>query len=182
VARAIALNRSAFAELYERYVERVYRYILFRTGNPTDSEDILGNVFLKAWRNIGHFRLQGETSFSAWLFTLARNEVTDRHRRPRDLVSLDLAGDVMASAALSGNPEAVLEWRLTVEELCRALSLLTDEQREVVLLRFVEGLSAREVGAIMHKREGTVRGMQFRAIEALRRAITEKQEDHGHAG
>ncbi len=175
VARAIQGDQLAFTELYERYVERVYRYISLRTGNPIEAEDTVSNVFLKAWRSISRFKPQREASFAAWLFRLAHNEVVDSYRRPRDLVSLDFAGDLSIGESPIGNPERQIEWRLTMAELSGALGALTSEQREVILLRFVEDLSAREVGEIMGKREGTVRGMQFRAIEALRRALTEKE-------
>jgi RNA polymerase sigma-70 factor (ECF subfamily) len=171
VARAIQRDAAAFTELYERYVERVYRYIRLKTGNSAEAEDLLSTVFLRAWWSIGRFHPKGETSFAAWVFRLAHNAVVDGFRRPRDTVSYELASEEVAAQALSSNPELHLQWRLTVEELHHALAALTEEQREVVLLRFVEGLSAREAGSIMCKHEGTIRGLQFRAIQALRKAL-----------
>lgn len=170
VARAVQRDTEAFSELYTLYFARVYHYLRLRVGNQPDAEDLTSMVFLRAWNAIDHFAPRHEAAFSGWLFKLAHSLVIDRYRRARDTTSLDaeLARDADDSRSTA---EAELEWRLTVAELHQALKALTDEQREVVVLRFVEGLSAREVGDIMGKQEGTVRGMQFRAIVALRRAM-----------
>jgi RNA polymerase sigma-70 factor (ECF subfamily) len=172
IARAVRRDREAFGALYDVYFERIYRYVRLKMGDPVEAEDVTGAVFLNAWRNMEHFVPQGEGSFQAWLFRLAHNALVDRYRRQRDIDPLDAVEEYRLPVDARFNPEAVLEQRLTVEELHDALRTLTEEQREVVLLRFVEGLSAREIGEIMGKQEGTVRGMQFRAIEALRRALT----------
>ncbi len=170
VARAVQRDTEAFSELYNLYFGRVYRYVRLRVGNQPDAEDLTSMVFLRAWNAIDHFTPKHEASFAGWLFKLAHSLVVDRYRRARDMTSLDAelsldADDPRATA------EAELDWQLTVAELHQALKALTDEQRKVVVLRFVEGRSAREVGDIMGKQEGTVRGMQFRAIVALRRAM-----------
>lgn len=180
VAKAIRRDREAFGQLYSLYFDRLYRYARLKTGNPVDAEDLTESVFLSAWRSIDRFSPKGDTSFSAWLFRLAHNALVDRYRRGREHVSLETVEHLSTYERDGLNPETVLEWRLTLSELHRALFALTDEQREVVLLRFVEGLSAREVGDIMGKQEGTVRGMQFRAIEALRRALSLVREEKAH--
>jgi RNA polymerase sigma-70 factor (ECF subfamily) len=172
VARAIERDRDAFGALYDLYFERIYRYVRLKLGDAVEAEDVTATVFLNAWRSIEQFAPQGENSFLAWLFRLAHNALVDRYRRRRDVTPLQDVEDYHLPTDASFDPERVLDWRLTVAELSRALETLTEEQREVVVLRFVEGLSAREVGQIMGKQEGTVRGMQFRAIEALRRALT----------
>lgn len=170
VARAVQRDAEAFSQLYSLYFARVYRYVRLRVGNQPDAEDLTSMVFLRAWNAIDHFAPKHEASFAGWLFKLAHSLVVDRYRRAHDTTSLDdeLSRDEDTPHSTT---EAELEWRLTIAELHQALKALTDEQREVVVLRFVEGLSAREVGDIMGKQEGTVRGMQFRAILALRRAL-----------
>jgi RNA polymerase sigma-70 factor (ECF subfamily) len=180
VERAIARDAEAFGELYNRYFERIYRYLRLKVGNPTDAEDVTAVVFLSAWRGIERFSPKHEASFAGWLFRLAHNALIDRYRRERSTVSLEEALDESTAEDVTLSPEAALEWRMTLAELQRALWALTEEQREVVILRFVEGLSAREVGDIMGKQEGTVRGMQFRALEALRRALARMQEAQPH--
>ncbi|HLZ23167.1 MAG TPA: sigma-70 family RNA polymerase sigma factor [Ktedonobacterales bacterium] len=180
VARAIKRDAEAFSLLYNLYFDRVYRYVWLRVGHAADAEDVTAAVFLSAWRTIDRFSPKHELSFAGWLFRLAHNLLIDRYRRMRETVSLDsMAHETVEMGAFPG-PEAELEWRFTLTDLHNALLTLTKEQREVVLLRFVEGLSAREVGSIMGKQEGTVRGMQFRAIEALRRALSLAEERHAH--
>lgn len=178
VTRAIQRDREAFSQLYNLYFDRVYRYARLKVSHTADAEDVTAAVFLSAWRMIDRFSPKHELSFAGWLFRLAHNVLVDRYRRKRETVSLDSVGnDALGIGAFPG-PEIELEWRLTLAELHDALLNLTEEQREVVLLRFVEGLSAREVGSIMGKQEGTVRGMQFRAIESLRRALSFAKERH----
>jgi RNA polymerase sigma-70 factor, ECF subfamily len=182
VARAVRRDRDAFGQLYNLYFERVYRYARLKLGNPVEAEDVTAAVFLSAWRAIDQFRPKHDASFAGWLFRLAHNALVDRYRRMKPMVSLDAGLDEALAEQEVTSPEAALEWQLTLAELHQALQQLTEEQREVVLLRFVEGLSAREVGDIMGKHEGTVRGMQFRAIEALRRALAYVQGRQPHSG
>lgn len=171
VERAIARDREAFGALYDLYFDRIYRYALLKVSDPAEAEDLAATVFLNAWRGIGHFVSRGPGAFGAWLFRLAHNALVDRYRHLRDAAPLDEVEERDLPADGRDDPASVLDWSLTVEELRRALGMLTDEQREVVLLRFVGELSAREVGERMGKQEGTVRGLQFRAIEALRRVL-----------
>ena len=170
VARAIRRDRDAFSQLYDRYFRRIYRYVWLKVNNKADAEDVTSAVFLNAWRCIDRFSPKHDGSFLAWLFKLAHNALIDRYRRERDTISLD----ALETGRLDGSshqPEDALESRLTIMAVQQALRHLTNEQRDVVLLRFVEGFSAREVGDILGKHEGAVRGMQFRAIEAMRRAL-----------
>lgn len=168
VARAIQRDADAFAQLYDLYFDRIYRFVRLKLNNPADAEDVTAGVFLNAWRSIERFSPKHDASFVAWLFRLAHNALVDRYRRERETVPLDSAAPI---ASMVNNPEAEVEWQTTLDELHHAINELTEEQRDVVLLRFVEGFSARTVGDILGKQEGAVRGMQFRAIEALRRAL-----------
>lgn len=176
VSRARARDHEAFTELYRLYYERIYRHVRLKVHSPVDAEDITSNVFLNAWRTIDQFIPRRESSFAAWLYSIAHNGVIDRLRRFRDEMSLDISDKHPAAHATEPGPESQIEGQLAIDELYAALETLTPEQREVVLLRFVEGLSAREVGDIMGKNEGAVRGMQFRAIDSLRRALARGSE------
>lgn len=175
IARAIRHDREAFAQLYFRYAGQIYRYVWLRVSNQADAEDLTSGVFLNAWRSIGKFSPKHDSSFVAWLFKLARNALIDRYRRERDEVSLDTIETIHLNESFA-NPDTYLESQLTIVALREALDALTSEQRDVVLLRFVEGLSAREVGDILGKNEGTVRGIQFRAIQSMRRALNVVRE------
>jgi RNA polymerase sigma-70 factor, ECF subfamily len=171
VSRAIQRDHEAFGALYERHFERIYRYVRLKVGDPQEAEDVTSVVFLNAWRGMERFNPRGQGSFAAWLFRLAHNALVDRFRRRRDMAPLETVAEHQLPVDVSFHPEAVLERRMTIDELHGALQALTDEQRDVILLRFVEGLSGREIADIMGKQEGAVRGMQLRALEALRRAL-----------
>lgn len=181
VSRAAQRDHDAFSQLYTLYFDRIYRYVRLKLGNAAEAEDTTSTVFFNAWRTIHNFSPQRESSFAAWLFRLAHNAVIDRYRSMRDVVSLDAGERHQALHAMLPGPEAQIEHKLAISELSAALKLLTEEQREVVLLRFVEGLSAREVGDILGKQEGAVRGMQFRAIESLRRAMMKHDDEADHS-
>lgn len=172
VARAIQGDTEAFGQLYGCYFERIYRFVRLRVGNPSDAADITHDVFLKALRNIGRFSPRHESSFEVWLFTLARNTLIDGWRRSPHEVPFDALLDEPLAEDIASDPERVADWHITLEELQQALVALTEEQREVILLRFFVGLSARKAGAILGKQEGTVRGIQFRALAALGRALS----------
>lgn len=179
VLRASLRDHDAFGQLYQLYLDRIFRYVRLKVGNAVEAEDITSMVFCNAWRTIHNFSPQRDSSFAAWLFRLAHNAVIDRYRSARKDVSLNSGERRLAMHLMLPGPEAQVERKLTIIELGAALKLLTEEQREVVLLRFVEGLSAREVGEILGKQEGAVRGMQFRAIDALRRAMI-RRDEAGH--
>jgi RNA polymerase sigma-70 factor (ECF subfamily) len=176
VERATQRDTVAFERLYSLYFDRVYRFVRLRLDNPADAEDVTATVFYRAWSQIDRFSPKHDASFAVWLYRLARNLIVDTYRRAHVVLPLDRAIEHDAGGEPTGDAENEVEWRLTVAELRVALLALTDEQREVVVLRFVEGLSARAVGEIMGKQEGTVRGMQYRAIEALRRVLAGKGE------
>jgi len=176
VARATRRDRDAFSQLYGRYFHRIYRFIWLKINNRADAEDLTSGVFLNAWRTIDRFSPKHDASFIAWLFKMARNALIDRHRREPEVVSLEALKLIDLLDESSTRPEDEVELRITLLAVQDALEMLTSEQRDVVLLRFVEGLSAREVGDILGKSEGTVRGLQFRAIEAIRRALKHARE------
>lgn len=175
VKRAIRGDREAFSQLYFRYADQIYRFARFRLQNRDDAEDLTSGVFLNAWGSIKRFSPKHDSSFGAWLFKIARHAVTDTYRRARDVVSLDAMESIPVDEA-TASLEDVLEARLTLLTLYQALNMLTSEQRDVVILRFFVGLSAREVGDILGKQENAVRGMQFRALEAMRRALERARE------
>jgi RNA polymerase sigma-70 factor, ECF subfamily len=170
VARAIRRDKDAFSRLYIRYVDQLYRFIRPRVNTPADAEDLLSNVFLNAWRWIDRFSPKHDGSFLAWLYTLAHNLLIDRYRRHRDEVSLDALEPLFHNESAM-QTDGELETRLTMMDLQQALTSLTTEQRNVVCMRFLQGFSAREVGDFMGKRENAVRVLQFRALDALRRAL-----------
>lgn len=167
VLDAKAGDAWAFGRLFDELHEPVYRFIASRVARPTDAEDLTQLVFVKALEALPRYEPRG-VPFGGWLFRLARNTIIDHARTRHDHAELDAAADRPADGA---GPEHVALLRQDLDAVARALAQLTDEQREAIELRFFAGLSAREAAEAMGKQEGTVRGLQFRAIAAMRRTL-----------
>ncbi len=167
VQEARAGDAWAFGLLFDHYHLPVYRYIASRVQRPSDAEDLTQLVFVKALEALPRYEARG-IPFGGWLFRLARNCVIDHVRTRHDHLDLDTASGRAGSDA---GPDEVTLARQELDEVAVALAALTDEQREAIELRFFAGLSAREAAAVMGKQEGTIRGLQFRAIAALRRQL-----------
>lgn len=170
IERARSGDRAAFGELYDLHAASVYRYLLYRVRQPSDAEDLTSEVFTRAFANIHRYRWQGK-SFLAWLYTIARNAVTDRRRRERPTVDLDSAFTIAEDGPTAHERAVHGE---AVEALRGAVKYLTTEQQEVLVLRFVENLSSREVAQMLGKNEGAVRALQFRALCRLRKLLEEE--------
>ncbi len=167
VARAKAGDAEAFGALFDHYGEQVHRFIASRVHSPADAEDLTQTVFVKALEALPRYESRG-IPFGGWLFRLARNTVIDHVRTRHDHSDLDA---LLERATSDLGPDEVAATRHDIEAMARALDALTDEQRDVIALRFVAGLSARDAAVAMGKQEGTIRGLQFRAIAALRREL-----------
>ena len=171
VARLVEQARSgdaeAFGRIFDLYHEPVYRFIASRVRRPVDAEDLTQVVFVKALEALPRYEARG-IPFGGWLFRLARNTVIDHARTRREHSDLDAIAERVSE---DGSPDDIVAARRDMDAVAKALGALTPEQREAVELRFFAGLSAREAAAAMGKQEGTVRGLQFRAIAALRRAL-----------
>ena len=162
---------AAFGELYDLFLDRVYRYVYYRTGSQVDAEDLTEQVFLHAWASIDRFQWRGKP-FRAWLYTLAHNALVDHRRRSRATTSLDNPEHPIDRPSEHA-AQALHQW-MDAEVLARAISQLTPEQQQVIVLRFVEGQDTAEIAAMMGKREGTIRALQFRALQSLRRILVQQ--------
>jgi len=170
----------AFGRLFDHFHEPIYRYIVSRVQRPSDAEDLTQLVFVKALEALPRYEARG-IPFGGWLFRLARNAVIDFVRTRHEHSELDT---VVGHAGSDAGPDQLALTREDVDAVAAALATLTDEQREAIALRFFAGLSAREAAEAMGKQEGTIRGLQFRAIAALRRQLgieLEAIEDVGTA-
>ena len=166
VLRAQKHDQKAFAQLYEEYFDRIYRYVTLKLGDKMEAEDVTQQVFLNTLRSLSSFKWKG-VPFSAWLFRIAHNQVVDYWRKKRHpAVPLD---ESLASS--NGNPQQLAEHKLDTEQLLSATKKLTEAQREVIALRFSSGLPIAEVARVMSKSQGAVKALQHSAILALRRAL-----------
>lgn len=164
VSRAKAGDAEAFGALYDLYAERVYRFVLVRVPQPADGEDLLQQVFLKVIESLPRYEQRG-LPFGAWLFRIARNTVIDFGRTRRVAAPFDDEVGRMADPAQPGHH---LERKADLDEIRVALRALTSEQRDVIVFRFFAELTHAEIGAVIGKREGTVRVIQHRALAVLR--------------
>jgi RNA polymerase sigma-70 factor (ECF subfamily) len=167
VARAQRGDRAAIAEIYERHHSAIYRYVFYRVGDASTAEDLTSTVFVRVVEKIDTFVYRGRPLLS-WLYTIARNVVIDAHRRGAGQAQLPLDDRVMTG---SEDVEAVAERALTQRRLAAALRHLSEDQRQVILLKFVEGLSNEEVAEMMGKTVGAVKSMQHRGLASLGRAL-----------
>jgi RNA polymerase sigma-70 factor (ECF subfamily) len=167
---------AAFAQVYERYLPRVYRYCLRRLGTPEDAEDATAVVFTRALAGLAGYR---GGSAAAWLFQIAHHTVANALRARRPTFSLDYP--LRSGACDPISPErGALEQVVHAEEhqqLARALATLSSDQRELLALRLAGELSAREIGVILGKREGAVRVALHRALQQVRAALPAQEDD-----
>ena len=167
VAEAQSGDAWAFGLIFDHYHEPIYRFIASRVHRPSDAEDLTQLVFVKALEALPRYESRG-IPFGGWLFRLARNAVIDHVRTRHDHAELDAA---IERAHGEAGPDEIAVAAPGAGRGRRGAGGLTDEQREAIALRFFAGLSAREAAEVMGKQEGTVRGLQFRAIAALRRQL-----------
>jgi RNA polymerase sigma-70 factor (ECF subfamily) len=164
--RAIQGDHEAFGMLYEQYVERIFNYVYYRTGNQHDAEDLTARVFFRAMRRIPQYQERG-LPVSAWLYRIAHNLVAnwhrDRGRRPE--ISLD---EGFASIPHSEHPEVTLLYLEEQDRLLQMIRQLPPERQQLIILKFVEHLSNAEIGQIMGKTEGAVKSLYHRTLLSLR--------------
>jgi RNA polymerase sigma-70 factor (ECF subfamily) len=167
VAEAQRGNAQAFGRIFDEYAGPIYRFIASRVNHPSDAEDLTQLVFVKALEALPRYEARG-VPFGGWLFRLARNAIIDQIRTRRDHLSLVAA---TTRESEETGPEAMADLHSDLDRVAEALAELTDDQREVIELRFFAGLSVAETAEAMGRHDGTIRGLQFRAIAALRRSL-----------
>ncbi|MEX2446713.1 MAG: sigma-70 family RNA polymerase sigma factor [Dehalococcoidia bacterium] len=160
-------DAEAFGALYDRFQPEIVRYLTHRVGDADTAEDLAQQVFLKAWQAIPRYESRG-VPFKAWLYRMAHNQMVDHFRTRRP--TADLEGVEVVEAAEAEHLVLTAEMN---DALARALERLSEDHRQVLVLRFLMEKSAREIGEIMGRKEVTVRGLQMRALQALRREIEE---------
>jgi RNA polymerase sigma-70 factor (ECF subfamily) len=168
VQRAAQRDVEAFSSLYDEHLNSVYRFVLFKVGDATLAEDLTSDVFSKAWENIDRFQWRN-LPFQHWLIKIARNMVVDYWRaNRRPISSIDGLFD---AASKEMPPDERVAQGLDVESLTRALGELPDDQRDVVILRFIEGYSHAEVAKVLNKSVVAVRQIQVRALVKLKKVL-----------
>lgn len=164
--RAEALEPEALSEIYDRYAGKIYSYVYHRTGNGALAEDLTSDVFVRMLEAMRADR-GWNTSLQGWLYRIAHNLVVDHFRRASKRDGVELDERWMASESYATTFEGLFH----SNQLRLGMRFLTDEQQQVVILKFVEGLSNSEVADILGKTEGAIKALQHRALSALRRIV-----------
>jgi RNA polymerase sigma-70 factor (ECF subfamily) len=159
-------SQEAFGVLYERYIEKIYKYIYYRTGNHQDAEDLTAAVFHRAMGHIEGYTERG-VPFQAWLYRIAHNLVANWHRDRgrRKIIPLE---EFVSSGLHVDAPDAAAEDQEEREQLLSALARLPEERQQLLYLKFVSGLSNAEVGEILDRTEGAIKSLYHRTLIALR--------------
>jgi RNA polymerase sigma-70 factor (ECF subfamily) len=172
IRRAKRGDPAAFAEIYDTHYPAIYRYIFFRVGSEPVAEDLAGEVFVRLVEKIDQFTYRGRPLL-AWLYTIARNLVADHHRHTGKATLVPLDEGLVADSV---DPEDAAGLTLSQRRLAAALQELTEAQRQVVVLKFFEGLDNQTVAMIVDKSVGAVKSLQHRGLAALRR-VFERQDE-----
>lgn len=175
VARAQNGDAEAISFLYLNNYQSIYRYLYYRVGDSKAAEDLTSEVFVKMIQALPNYRRQN-VPFTAWLFQISRNLAIDLHRkRAARMVDTELHENIQESGPTLDD---ILEGKLTNERLLKAMHSLTNDQRDVLILRFIEGLPLSEVAIILHKSEDAIKGLQHRALTALRALLNWPEVEH----
>ncbi len=169
VERAAGGDFEAFGDLYHIHIERIYRYVFYQVKDKSTAEDITEEIFVKAWKAISSCKGKEQT-FSSWLYRIAHNHVIDNLRRLQKHQSIEIEKVVKI-----GDLETEIEGELERQELLRVIACLPQNQRQVIILKFIEGLDNREIGQVMGKSQGAIRILQMRALSTLRKDISKEK-------
>ncbi len=171
LARQARADPQAFAELYRRHMQPIYRFHLIRTSNVQDAQDLTSQTFLAALESIESYRGQG--SFAGWLFGIASHKVADHYRRRRVSAALEAVEDLTDPEPY---PEEIAATRLQLSQVARALATLAPDQAKALTLRLSGGLSALEVGRIMGRSEAAAKMLVRRGLRNLQDRLARERE------
>ena len=162
-------DKEAFGRLYELYVDRIYNYVYYRTGNNADAEDLTARIFMRAMHHIPKYEDRG-LPFSAWLYRIAHNLVANWHRdrSRRQILSLD---KIMQWQVNEDDPEMTAQIMEDRELLLEAMRRLPSDRQELLILKFVERLPNAEIGDIMGRSEGAIKSLYHRTLLSLRQDL-----------
>ena len=164
-------DAEAFGQIYDAYVDTIYRYLYYRVGSHAVAEDLTSETFLRALRRIDSFSWQGK-DIGAWFVTIARNLVADHVKSSRFRLEVSTADMLDADRADGGIEDEVLS-RIQNAALLDAVRQLKPEQQECIVLRFLQGLSVAETAKVLSRSEGAVKQLQLRAVRALAKLVPE---------
>lgn len=170
VKKAKGRDPEAFGLLYDEYVDQIFRYIYYKVGNFTEAQDLTGQTFLKSFENIDSYEMR-DVAFSSWLYRIAHNLVVDFFRRESKRENVPIE-EQPPTPSNRGNPVETVLADLESERLYKAMRKLTHNQREVLVLKFIDNLSNSQVAEIMGISIGAVKSTQKRGLLSLNRILS----------
>ncbi|KKQ53710.1 MAG: RNA polymerase, sigma-24 subunit, ECF subfamily [Candidatus Falkowbacteria bacterium GW2011_GWC2_38_22] len=167
-------DKEAFIKAYDNYIDDIYRFIYFKVGKKEDAEDITSLVFLKSWDYIQNNKLEDYKTLKAFFYKVARNAVIDHYRKNSGLenISIDKEEGSIDIVDEKIDLEKAFDIKLDYEKLMSAMASLKGEYREVLMLRYINELSIKEIADILEKDKGNVRVLLFRAIGAIKKIVS----------
>lgn len=173
ISAARRRDGAAVAAIYDAFADPIFRYVSFRVRNREDAEDLTDQVFLKMIEALPGYDERG-VPFAAWLYRIARNLLVDRYRRAGREAAVEL-GPTVVDTRPAADPFAAASASLDQAAVRSAMTTLTEDQRLVITLRFIEGWSVEEVAEVLNRKPGAVHQLQHRALAALRRALPARE-------
>jgi RNA polymerase sigma-70 factor (ECF subfamily) len=169
IKKAKNRDSESFGFLYDQYSPAIYRFIFLKIGNKTTTEDLTHQVFLKAWQNIESYESQG-FPFSSWLYRIAHNLVVDYYRTEKNYLNLETIKEV----SVAGNLEEKIDQEFEMGLIKTALKELPPEYQTIIIMKFVEDLTNKEIATALGKTEGAIKTAQCRSLQNLKKIIDGK--------
>lgn len=169
IKRVQKRDAEAFGRLYDQYSPAIYRFVLLKVSNKAATEDLTHQVFLKAWQNIENYQTHG-FPFSSWLYRIAHNLVIDYYRTEKHYSDLEIIKEV----SVSSNLEEKIDQKRDLNLIKTAIKELPTEQQTIIIMKFVEDLTNKEIAAVLGKSEGAIKTAQYRSLENLKKIINGK--------
>jgi len=173
IRKSLDGDQEAYGSLYERYLDQIYRYVFYRVHNAEEAEDLTEATFIRVWEDL-RIRKNKIKNFSAWLYRVAHNLVID-HQRKKIPITVDFtASEDFTQGEGTGTEDAVID-NIDSHRVAQALKKLEQTARDVIILRFLNGLSHAETANALELKQGHVRVIQYRALQKLREILDEDQ-------
>jgi len=169
VKKAQKGDLDAFGKIYDHLVDSLYRYVFYKVSKEPEIDDIMESLFLKVWENIKKYKRRPGNNFKAWVYRIAHNLVIDYYRTYREHAPLDPR---FADTKKDSDPRVVAKQTLDNENLKAAVKNLKKHHQQIIILKFINDLSNKEIAEILKKSEGSIRILQFRALKSLKQELS----------
>ena len=168
VIKAKQGDKKAFGFIYSEFFNPIFRFIYFRIGSKAEAEDLTQTVFLKIWSALPGFEVKEKGQFLSWCFTVTRNLVIDFYKKKKEILLDNIEShQIIKEDGLAQS----IDDKILGEQARRAIALLSGDQQEVIILKYINGLTNREIASLLDKSEDNIRQIQFRAIKELRKLV-----------